>query len=478
MGRYTRLGKNTALVFIGTAGSKLMNLLMLPLYTRWLTVTDYGSTDLINTYAALMLGIISCSIFDAIFIFPKDRPKSIQKRYFSSGICFWLFVMTLTAVASYAGNKIASDLHYTGFISEYLWYIYGILGISYVQNLCQQFLRAIDKMIVYSTTGIVATICTVGFSFLFVSGGGGVKGYVTSIILANLVALIYSIILGKLWRFFGIKDLSRNALIEMLKYSIPLIPNGLMWFLINAFNRPLLESYIGLAAVGIFAVAGRFPNLLNTIYLLFQQAWLISVLEEAKKPTYSEFYNRMLKIVVVGQCFLAVLLAFSAKWIIKIFTTEEFYSAWQYIPLLVVGVIFMNIATFVGSNFAVTRESRHYFYSTVWAGMASLVFNFALIPFLGLWGACWSMTISQAICMIARIKYSWKTVHIINVPFYLYNLIFLSLGIISCTLIESSIKLNLIMCAICTYFYIINARQINSVISLVISSYEKYINRN
>lgn len=460
MGRYTRLGKNTALVFIGTAGSKLMNLLMLPLYTRWLTVTDYGSTDLINTYAALMLGIISCSIFDAIFIFPKDQPKSIQKIYFSSGICFWLFGMALTAIASYAGNKIASDFHYTGFISEYLWYIYGILGISYVQNLCQQFLRAIDKMIVYSTTGIVATICTFGFSFLFVSGGGGVKGYVTAIILANSVALIYSIILGKLWKFFGIKYLSRKALIEMLKYSIPLIPNGLMWFLINAFNRPLLESYIGLAAVGIFAVAGRFPNLLNTVYLLFQQAWLISVLEEAKKPSYSEFYNKMLKIVVVGQCFLAVLLAFSAKWIIKIFTTEEFYSAWQYIPLLVVGVIFMNIATFVGSNFAVTRESRHYFYSTVWAGMASLVFNFALIPFLGLWGACWSMIISQAICMIARIKYSWKTVHITGLRLYVFNFIFLFISISVSLLIKDPVWLYPSILLLIVYFVIINWNQI------------------
>lgn len=69
MGKYARLGKNTGLVFIGTAGSKLLSLLMLPFYTRWLTVSDYGSVDLITTYSGLMLGIISCSIFDSIFLF-------------------------------------------------------------------------------------------------------------------------------------------------------------------------------------------------------------------------------------------------------------------------------------------------------------------------------------------------------------------------------------------------------------------------
>lgn len=74
MGRYSRLGKNTALVFLGTAGSKFLNLLMLPFYTSWLSVADYGSVDLITVYSGLMLGIISCCISDSLFIFPKTVP--------------------------------------------------------------------------------------------------------------------------------------------------------------------------------------------------------------------------------------------------------------------------------------------------------------------------------------------------------------------------------------------------------------------
>lgn len=50
MARYSRLGKNTVLVFIGNAGSKLVGLLMLPFYTRCLSVEDYGTTDIINVY--------------------------------------------------------------------------------------------------------------------------------------------------------------------------------------------------------------------------------------------------------------------------------------------------------------------------------------------------------------------------------------------------------------------------------------------
>jgi O-antigen/teichoic acid export membrane protein len=60
MGKYSRLGKNTLLVFIGNAGAN--GLLMLPFYTRWLSVEDYGTTDIINVYVSLLLGLVTACI--------------------------------------------------------------------------------------------------------------------------------------------------------------------------------------------------------------------------------------------------------------------------------------------------------------------------------------------------------------------------------------------------------------------------------
>lgn len=471
MGQYSRLGKNTALVFIGSAGSKLLNLFMLPFYTRWLTAADYGSVDLINTYAGLALGVVSCSIFDAIFIFPKDQPRQKQTRYFSSALAFWVATLAVTASVCAAIDLIGRECGIHGFIVDYIWYIFAILAVTYIQSISQQFLRAIDKMAIYSSTGIALTLAMIGLSFLLIPRGG-VKGFIAALVLANVISVAYSFISARLWRYIDFKTVSRPTLGEMLRYSVPLIPNGIMWFLINFLNRPLLESWTGVAAIGILAVAGRFPNLLNTVYLLFQNAWLISVMEEAKKPTYTDFYNKMLKGVVMIQSLLAVALAFCGKWIIEIFTTPEFYSAWAYIPLLVVGVIFMNVATFVGSNFAVTRESKFYFYSTVWAGASSVALNFALIPSLGLWGACWSMVLSQAICMVARIIYSWKTVKITGLRFYILNSIFLTAGVAAPIFVKSPTAMAICAVAIAVYFIAVNHAQIITLKEKIQSIYE------
>ncbi len=466
MGRYSRLGKNTALVFIGTAGSKLLNLLMLPFYTRWLSAADYGSVDLISTYAGLMLVIVSCSIFESLFIFPKDKPKSEQTKYLSSGIAFWLLTSVAAALCCVAIKLFGHWFSLNGFIVQYIWLIYGVLTALYLQSMLQQFLRAIDKMVIYSSTGIVLTVTMAGLAFFLVPKQG-VYGFIYVMIISNIIAIIYSMTLGKLWQYFSFRSISKKASVEMLRYSIPLIPNGIMWFLMMSLNRPVLETYVGLAGVGIFAVAGRIPNLLNTAYNIFHNAWIISVLEEAKKESFTEFYNQMLKIIVIAQSLFAVALTFFCKWLIQIFTTPDYYSSWQYIPFLTIGVISMNIGGFVGCNFAVTRESKYFFHSSVWAGIASVIANFALIPTFGLWGACWSIIISQAVCMFARIFYSWKIVKITTGIFYLKNLFFLAGSIYICFIFQDSSLKYILMTAMLAYFIAVNHSQLAVCVNLI-----------
>ena len=259
MGKYRRLGKNILLIFVGNAGSKLISLFMLPFYTRWLTPSDYGSFDLVTTYSGLMLGIVSCCIYDAIFLFPKDRPKNIQKGYISTAILFWFATISIVGIACLIIKSLGEKYGWSGFVYEYLWWIYLLFSVNYLQTVLQQFLRSIDKMAVYSTTGVVIAVSTVIFGFLLIPNGGGVHGYMSSIVIAHILAILYSLIYGGIWRYFSVKSANSSALLEMLIYSLPLIPNVTMWFLIGSLNRPVLESYAGLAAVGIFAFASRFP---------------------------------------------------------------------------------------------------------------------------------------------------------------------------------------------------------------------------
>lgn len=467
MGRFKRLGINTGLIFLGTSGSKLITFLMLPLYTRWLNVDQYGAVDLVTTYSTLLLGIISLSIFDSVFIFPKGQSQEKKSQYFSSSIIFGLIATLFSIIICTVITKFATIFRWEGFFITYIWQIFTLLITSLIQQIVQQFNRSIDKMNVYAFVGLVQTVGIVSVSF-FIIPKYKVNGYIGALIVGNIISIIYSLFAGGAYKYFALRYWDRRSLIEMLKYSIPIIPNGIMWFFVNSINRPLLEGAYGLGAVGLLAIANKIPTLVNQVYMIFQNAFIISAIEESTDPAaYQKFYNQTLKLVVIVQTILISIVAICGKWIIQVFTTVEYFDSWIYIPPLLLGVLFTNIATFVGVNFTITRRSKYFFYSTIWAGLSALVLNLILIPKFAIWGACAALIVSQIIGMISRIKYSWSVVHITNYWFYSYNFALLISLIITQSLTLSMVTKVIIMLSIGLLFVFMNREYIRNAFQLI-----------
>lgn len=414
MGKYSRLGKNTVIVFIGNAGSKLIGLLMLPFYTRWLSVEDYGTTDIINVYSSLLLGILSCCIAESIFIFPKGQPVTKQKEYFSSGLLFVLFVLLISFVLFSVIFCVFDKSNVHNSFTDNLWLIYGMIGATLLQQFFQQFTRSIDKMYVYGMAGMVLTVLTAVFSFVLIPKDG-VKGFVSAIVIANICTSMFSLFCSNGYKYISLKSLNGLCCKEMLKYSIPLIPNAAMWWFVSSFNRPLMETHLGMEAIGFFAVANKFPGIVSMIFMIFVNSWQISVLEEYGKPGYDVFFNRVFRTVFWVLLVLLSIVTACSEWIVGIFASSDFIRAWQYVPLLTLGIVFSNVAGFVGSNFSAVKQSKYFFFSSVWGAIVAVVFNFLLIPFLGLWGAALSVALSFLAMALSRIVYAWKYVQITDI---------------------------------------------------------------
>ncbi|MDR2408397.1 MAG: polysaccharide biosynthesis C-terminal domain-containing protein [Bacteroidales bacterium] len=450
MSKYSRLGKNTLLVFVGNAGSKLIGLLMLPFYTRWLSVEDYGTTDIINVYVSLLLGLSTACIAEAIFIFPKGQSVENQKKYFSSGLFFSFITLIITAFLFKIIDIIFKCNEIVNSFTDNLGFIYGLLIATFIQQYIQQFTRSIDKIKVYSITGIVSTVATAVFSF-FMIPQWGVFGYVAALIFANLSASIYSFLFSGSYKYLSIKVVRKNICFDMLKYSIPLIPNVIMWWIVSAFNRPLMENYLGMHDIGIFAVANKFPGILSMLFSVFTISWQISVLEEFEKEGYSVFFNKIFRFLIFGLMCLFFITTIFSKLIVSFFTTIDFYDAWKYIPVLVLGVIFSSISGFAGSNFLATRESKYFFYSSIWGAGTAILFNLILIPKFGIMGAAISISVSFAIMAVTRIIYGWRYVKILNIMRYLLMLL---IGILLIG-VYLNMQISLIKCLLQMFLFIL-----------------------
>lgn len=421
MGRYKKLARNTVLVFIGQAGAKVIGLLMLPLYTRWLSVEEFGVSDLITVYSTALVGVVACCIYDAIFIFPKNKDKKSQSGYFSTGLLFLLISFLFFALVFYFIGLFCKYKCITNSFVNYQWCIYAMLVSQILLNVIQQFTRSIDKLFVFSITGLVVTTTTAFYAFLFIPQMG-VIGYVISIIIAQLSGAIYAFVASKSYTFLNPSCISVNKCKEMLQYSIPLIPNGIMWWIVGSLNRPFLESYSTFYDIGLYAIANKFPGILQMLFAVFLNSWQISVVEEFGKIGYADFYNRVFRFVISISIIGLLLLTLFSKVLVLLLAAPEYSDSWRYIPILSLGVIFNYIGGIVGCVFSATRESKYYFYSSAWSALFAICANYLLIPMYGILGASMANMLSFAVMAISRIVYSHKYVSLDGIKVYLLEL--------------------------------------------------------
>lgn len=417
MGKYKTLAKNTGFVFLGTIGSKIINFIMLPLYTRWLVPEAFGAVDTINIYAMFVVGFVCLCIPDAIFIFPRGVDDRKKSEYFSSGITFSIIALSASAILFYVTSKWMNNRGMDNVFSNYPWLIYGIMVTTFAQNYFQSFTRSLDKMLQYSIAGMLLTFSIAVFS-IFLIPEFGLYGYAYAQMLANILASLYSFISSRSFRFLTLKNSTVSSVKEMLAYSAPLLPNGIMWWLVDGVNRPVMENFLGLGAIGIYAVAQRFSGLLFSLLSILSLSWINSAIDEYGKPGFEKFYNNYLKllstILVVG----GIIISSLSRPLVEIFATSDYYDACKYIPILTLGVIFSGMSGTVGGVFSAVKKSKYFFYSSVFGGITSVTALITLTPLFGLMGTVISVGFSFFVMFLARVYYSWRYAKITNIWFY------------------------------------------------------------
>ncbi|WP_314646828.1 polysaccharide biosynthesis C-terminal domain-containing protein [Prevotella multiformis] len=426
MGRNKKLAKNVIFILIGNVGSKLVGFFMLPLYTAWLSPEDYGLTDLLAVYASLLVNVVACDVSDAIYIYPVGASNEKIKTYYSSGFFFQVVCSLLCAFIFMLISRL--PLHNT-FI-ENIWYIYGILISSLFQKYTQDFCRGINSMSVFSFTGIIQTFATAGLSIALIPQFG-VYGFVVATIVSNTTTALFTFFYSKSYDYLSLSYAEIESIKELLKFSIPLIPTAILWWLVSGLNRPLLEQYVGMLALGLMAVAFKLPTIMNLVFSFFQQAWIVTVVEEFKENDFANYFNRMYRIVMSVQIVACMIIVVIAHPFIRLMTNERYYDAWVYIPLLAFSVIFSNMSAFLGTVFSASRQTKFTFYSVVIGGLAALGLNYLLIPFWGIWGACFAIGLSQLLCVLSRFYYSRRLVKFTSLGFSLKQCLIFALIYIS-----------------------------------------------
>lgn len=246
---------------------------MVRFYTGVLSPSDYGTADLIMQTANLLIPIASLGITNGVFRFALDR-VSQRKTVFTGGL--------ITIVLGSAVLLLACPLlSYSSSLKEYAVLICAYTLASNLHSLCAQYVRAEGKTGLFALQGILNTALVIFFNILFLLFFKlGVLGYVMSVVAADGLCTLYLVLHEKLWTVCT-PDPEKPLWKSMLRYSIPLIPTTIFWWITSVSDRYMIAYFLGTEANGLYAVACKIPTVLTLLSTIFLEAWQFSAIEEA-----------------------------------------------------------------------------------------------------------------------------------------------------------------------------------------------------
>ena len=434
-GKY--LAKNTIIFTLGNLGTKLIQFFLVPLYTNVLSTADYGVVDLVTTIGMVLAPILLLNINDGVMRFALDKGADFNK-IMSIGLAAFIFCL-ITGLVIFPIGNISNQL---GNYSSYIYFY----TISYAGNLLFfGYLRGTEKLLQFSIGNIINAMLIASFNIFFlVIIKTGIAGYFLSYTLANFICCIYAFIVGNVKEVILNFKLDKELMIKMLKYSVVLIPNTFMWWIINSSDRVMITSFIGNSANGIYAISCKIPTLLSTIVTIFNTAWSYSAIKENDSYDRDEYnnsvYNGLVMLsVVIGAAMMLVMKPFLA-----VYVSKMYYKAWMFTPYLVVGCVFLSIASFLGAYYTVNKDSKGFLYSSSVAAAINLALNYLLIPKIGIAGAALATAISYIAVFLYRAVDTKKYIFI-NVFSKKHLVSYILLMLIGCSMVIEGLMSYLLM---------------------------------
>lgn len=402
--KYKYLLTNIIAFLCGNLGTKLIGFFMVPLYTNILKPSEYGEIDLILSIIGVISPFIACGIHEGIMRFCLDRDSN-KKLVLSIGLRIFV-------ISSIIFLFVCPIFLFVPILSDYIIFVYLYSILNEIMTIFLCYIRGKDDIKLYSFLGFLSGFIMASLNILFlVFLKWGMFGYKLSMLLSPLITTIIAIIFGRLANDITINQWNKGLAKEMMKYSLILIPNALLWWCINASDRFFVSYMCGTYVNGLYAVSYKIPTLLNTVSTIFMQSWQMSAIKEYENDE-SEFYNQIYRQIIFFMGIATLVLMCLNRSILSIYVGNEYESAWIYSPFLIISFFAGSLSTFWGSFYIAAKNMNKYLYSAVIGAIVNICLNFLLIKQIGAMGAAISTMICYMVVLVVRAKSIESTVNL------------------------------------------------------------------
>jgi len=362
-----------------------------------LTPNEYGFVDLAIAYIALFVPLLTLQMEMALFRFLIDaRVDEKAKKSVVSNALQIVFLTIFVLIGLYA--ILANLLHI-----PYIWLIMLNVVTTIFSNLFMQIARGFGENKRFASSNIIAGIVLLLTSIVLVAGMNmGIAGVLLASATAGITASLYLFAKLNLHKYISLRQGDKSLKKELIKYSLPLIPNGISWWVINVSDRTIISIFLGLTANGIYAVSNKFAAIFISISSIFGMSWTESASLHINAENRDSFFSDVANVALRAFSSIGLLMIATIPLIFPFVVGAGFKDALLYIPILIIGALFSSVVGVYSSIYVAKKMTKQVMNTSIISAVINIILNLLLIKYVGIYAAAISTAASYLFMAVYR----------------------------------------------------------------------------
>jgi O-antigen/teichoic acid export membrane protein len=404
-----RFANNLAFYSLGTFATRLLQLLLIPLYSKYVSTADLGGYNVILAVLYVAVPLLYQSVWEGAFRFAIENADD-ERRVLASVSQYCIGLTVMYSVIFIPVSYILDIRHGILILLSGI----GQVGASYWQYAA----RALKENKLYAFSSVINAGTTIVLTVILVVI---LKWGLLALLIANSAGLLVMVFVME-FRLHLLRDVrrysfNRELFKQTVKYSLPLSVNAVSWWLMVSCNNIVVTSVLGKSANGIFAMALKFGSIFSTVTSIIIAAWLEEAFRTFEDRNRDAYFNQVLTILTrVLLCTVVVLIP--ATFIIYKYAVFGVYKEGvTLVPIIYLYAAYNALACHLGSSFLARKESNVMFFTTLCGGVITVACSIIFIKIWGLTGVVYASLSGNIFAFLIRIPLLKKRISL-HVNFY------------------------------------------------------------
>jgi len=396
---------------IGNISRKAIAFLLLPLYVKHLSISDYGILGILEVSSQAFIAIFGLGLYMALNRWYWDEQHKLKQKEIVFSVSVFLVGTSILAFIGFLpiANSFSNLVFSTG---DYTYILKLVFLVSLLEIIAQIFfsvMRLEEKSILFSTTNVVRLIVTLLITvYLIVFKDRGIAG----IYEAQLIGLVLYFLMIARFIFAHIAfRFQWSILQEMLHYSLPLILSSISGIFLTLTDRYVLNFMSNLDQVAIYNLAAKLSYVIMVFVVTpIRMSLTPIVYKMVDQPGCKRFYSKILTYFSFVILICVMFMSFFGKEIIIFFTgsNTEYWHAAELVPIIAL-IIFMGMMKdTVSLGINIVKKTKTISIVMFFAAIFNIGANIVLVPYLEATGAAVATLVSQILLFVLIYHFAQK----------------------------------------------------------------------